>query len=47
VMTGLVIWLSFRGVTRSRSHLMVLKWPAELHGTSVHEVGAPSQRLEG
>ena len=47
VMTGLVIYLSLRDVTRSRSHLVVLKWPAELNESTGNEAGAPGQRLEG
>ena len=47
ITTGLVIYLSLRGVTRSRGHLVVLKWPAELNESNGHEAGGPSQRLEG
>jgi hypothetical protein len=47
VMTGLVIYLSLRGMARSRGHLVVLKWPAELSESTGQESGAPRQRLEG
>ena len=47
VTTGVVIYLSLRDVTRSRSPLVVLQWPAELNEPTGHEAGGPSQRLEG
>jgi hypothetical protein len=47
VMTGFVIYVSLRDVTRSRGQLVVLKWPAELHESTGREVGAPGRRLEG
>jgi hypothetical protein len=46
VMTGLVIHLSLRDMTCSRSHLVVLKLRAELSESTGQEAGTPSQRLE-
>jgi hypothetical protein len=47
VMAGLVVCLSLRDVTRSSSHLVALKWPAEPNESTGNEAGAPGRRLEG
>jgi len=46
IVTGFVIHLSLRDVTRSRSHRVVLKLGAELSESTAHEAGTPIQRPE-
>ena len=45
--TGIVIYLSLRGMARSRGHLAALKLPAGAGEATYREARAQSQRLEG
>ena len=44
--TAVVIYLSVRGMERSRNHVTVLEWRAELSESTGQEKGA-ANRLEG
>ena len=43
--TGILIYVSLRGVAGSRTHLAGLKWPADVDASTGQEANAPSQRL--